>query len=47
MIAMAMLGEQSPNDLNFSVKTQAKSTLEILVLANARPPVPDLKACGI
>ena len=46
MIAMAILGEQSPNDLNFSVKTQAKSALEILVLAMLAPPVP-LKACGI
>jgi hypothetical protein len=37
MIAMAILGEQSPNDLNFSVKTQAKLALEILVLAMLDP----------
>ena len=37
MIAMAILAEQSPNDLNFSVKTQAKSALEILVLAMLDP----------
>jgi hypothetical protein len=43
MIAIAMLSEQSPNDFNFSVKTQAKSALEILVLAMLDPPVPDFK----
>jgi hypothetical protein len=37
MIAMAILGEQPPNDLNLSVKTQAKSALEILVLAMLDP----------
>jgi hypothetical protein len=37
MIAIAMLSEQSPNDFNFSVKTQAKSALEILVLAMLDP----------
>jgi hypothetical protein len=40
MIATAMLGAQSPNGFNFSVKIQAKSALEILVLAMPRPPVP-------
>jgi hypothetical protein len=40
MIATAMLSAQSPNGFNFSVKIQAKSALEILVLAMPRPPVP-------
>jgi hypothetical protein len=40
MIAMAIPGGQSPNDFNFSVKTQAKSALEILVLAMPDLPVP-------
>jgi hypothetical protein len=42
MIAMAIPGGQSPNDFNFSVKTQAKSALEILVLAMLAP-YPGLK----
>jgi hypothetical protein len=40
MIATAMLGAQSPKGFNFSVKTQAKSALEILVLAMLDPRSP-------
>src|ERR1700737_5056916 len=38
-IAMETVGAQSANDLSFSVKTQIRSVLEILVLAMPHPPV--------
>lgn len=38
-IAMETVGAQSSNDLSFSVKTQTKSALEILVLAMPTPRV--------
>jgi hypothetical protein len=37
-IAMEIGAEHSLNDLSFSVKTQTKSVLEILVLAIPKPP---------
>src|ERR1700682_1525867 len=45
-IAMETFGAQSLNDLSFSIKTQTRSVLEILVLAMPHLPVP-MELCSV